>query len=86
MRVLGVAALVACVSVPAFAGGVTCHVPKDKWRPVDELKSALTAKGWSIKNVKTTNGCYEVYGKDETGKRAEIFFDPQSFQALGSDD
>ena len=43
-------------------------------------------KGWQIANVKTEDGCYEVYGKDDKGKRVEIFFDPATFEAVGSDD
>ena len=53
---------------------------------VEELKADLTAKGWTISNVKTEDGCYEVYGKDEKGKKVEIFFDPATFEAKGSDD
>ena len=51
-----------------------------------ELPAELTAKGWQIANVKTEDGCYEVYGKDDKGKRVEIFFDPATFEAVGSDD
>ncbi|MTE01101.1 PepSY domain-containing protein [Paracoccus sp. YIM 132242] len=63
-----------------------CTAPQADWRPVEELKARLTDKGWTIGNVKTEDGCYEVYGKDETGKRVEIFFDPATFEAKGSDD
>ena len=84
-RVSLAAALVTAVAVPALAEDL-CQVPQDKWRPVEELKAELTAKGWTVSNVKTEDGCYEVYGKDETGKRVEIFFDPLSFEAKGSDD
>ena len=31
-------------------------------------------------------GTLNEYAKDETGKRVEIFFDPASFEAVGSDD
>ncbi len=70
---------------PALASE-RCQAPQDQWRPVEELKTQLTAKGWTINNVKTEDGCYEVYAKDETGKKVEIFFDPVSFEAVGSDD
>ena len=79
------ALLLASLAVPALAED-HCTVPQADWRPVDDLKSDLTGKGWTISNVKTEDGCYEVYGKDETGKRVEIFFDPATFEAVGSDD
>ena len=71
---------------PAFAAEVECKQPEASWKPVEELKTKLTAEGWTIKNVKIEDGCYEVYGKDEKGQRVEIFFDPVSFEAVGSDD
>lgn len=85
MRKILLAALIAGAALPAFAAE-RCTAPKDKWRPVDELKAELTAKKWTIKNVKIEDGCYEVYGKDEKGQRVEIFFDPVSFESVGSDD
>lgn len=85
MRKILLAALIVGTALPAFASE-RCTAPKDKWRPVDELKAELTAKKWAIKNVKIEDGCYEVYGKDDKGQRVEIFFDPVSFEAVGSDD
>ena len=85
MRTTLFAVLLAGAALPALAAD-RCIVPKGNWRPVDELKSTLTAKGWSVNNVKTKDGCYEVYGKDEKGKRVEIFFDPSTFEAVGTDD
>lgn len=72
-------------SFPAFASD-RCVVPQADWRPVEELTAGLTANGWTISNVKTEDGCYEVYGHDKDGKRVEVFFDPASFEAVGSDD
>ncbi|MFO1165319.1 MAG: PepSY domain-containing protein [Paracoccus sp. (in: a-proteobacteria)] len=85
MRFIGIAALAVTFALPAVAKEM-CNVPQDQWRPVEELKAELTAKGWTISNVKTEDGCYEVYAKDETGKRVEVFFDPLSFEAVGTDD
>lgn len=79
--------LIACLALagaPALAGEV-CH-PTGQVRPTEELKAALTAKGWSVANIKEEKGCYEVYATDETGKRVEIYFDPASFEQMGSDD
>ena len=82
---LPVATLMIAVALPALAED-RCTVPEADWRPVEDLKADLTAKGWTISNVKTEDGCYEVYATDETGKKVEIFFDPLTFAAVGSDD
>ncbi|TPE50146.1 PepSY domain-containing protein [Amaricoccus solimangrovi] len=85
MRLALIPMILALSASAAFAGE-RCDVPKENWRPVEDLKSELTAKGWTIANVKTEDGCYEVYGKDEAGKRVELFFDPATFAMVGSDD
>jgi hypothetical protein len=84
MRLILAAAL-ALAACPVLAAE-RCDAPKESWRPIEDLKSELTGKGWTIKNVKTEDGCYEVYGTDADGKRAEVFFDPASFDMVGSDD
>lgn len=78
-------ALVLLTALPAAASD-RCTAPKDTWRPVEELTAELTAKGWTVQNVKTDHGCYEVYAKDDKGKRVEAFFDPASFELVGYDD
>lgn len=81
--------LAATIAMTAALPGLAkemCNVPQDQWRPVEELKAELTARGWTISNVKTEDGCYEVYATDDTGKKVEIFFDPLTFKAVGSDD
>lgn len=72
------------VALPAIASE-RCDVPQAEWRTVEELKTELTGKGWTVSNVKTEDGCYEVYGHDADGKRVETFFDPATFEAVGSD-
>lgn len=67
----------------AMAGGDKCNAgPKDQWKPQAELEKKLTAEGWKIKKVKIDAGCYEVYGTDKDGKRAEVYFDPKTFEPV----
>jgi hypothetical protein len=84
MNLVLVPALLLC-AMPVLAAE-RCDVPKENWRPKEELQTQLAGKGWSINNIKTDDGCYEVYGKDADGKRVEIYFDPATFEAVGSDD
>ena len=58
-------------------------VPKEEMRPQMELQRKLTSEGWKVRQIKNFNGCYEVYGFDETGQRAEAFFDPKTFEKVG---
>jgi len=65
-------------------GAVKCApVPKEEMRPQMELQRKLTGEGWKVRQIKNFNGCYEVYGFDEKGQRAEAFFDPKTFEKVG---
>jgi hypothetical protein len=63
-------------------GDVKCNTPKAEWRGQMELQSKLVAEGWKVRKVKVENGCYEVYGFDPKGQKAEAFFDPKSFEPV----
>ena len=83
--ILSTIALSVVASGAAFAGS-KCDVPVGDWQPREKLQSQLEQQGWKIRSIKTEDGCYEVYGKDADGKRVEIFFNPATFEAVGSDD
>ena len=57
-------------------------IPKEEWKPQAELERKLTDQGWKIRRVKITNGCYEVYGKNEKGGNVEVFFHPKTFELV----
>jgi hypothetical protein len=84
VRAAAAAALVAAVAPSALAQHAErCEaIPKDQWKPQAELERKLTDRGWKISRVKITNGCYEVYGKDEKGKSVETFFHPKTLDVV----
>jgi len=57
-------------------------IPKEEWKPQAELERKLSNQGWKISRVKITNGCYEVYGKNEKGGNVEVFFHPKTFELV----
>jgi hypothetical protein len=58
-------------------------VPKGEMKPQMELQRKLTSEGWKVRQVKNFNGCYEVYGFDEKGRRTEAFFNPKTLEKIG---
>lgn len=80
--------LIALVSLAAAGGALAQHaercepLPKEEWKPQAELERKLTNEGWKISRVKITNGCYEVYGKNATGRNVELFFHPKTFDLV----
>jgi hypothetical protein len=69
-------------SVAQAHGDVKCDTPKAEWRGQMELQSKLVNEGWKVRKVKVENGCYEVYGFDPKGQKAEVFFDPKTFEPV----
>lgn len=68
----------------AFAhGNVSCpDMPKEEKKPQMELQKKLEGEGWKVRKVQNYNGCYEVYGFDGSGKKAEAFFNPKTFERV----
>ncbi len=58
------------------------EIPKAQRKPQAELERKLTIQGWKISHVKITNGCYEVYGRDEKNGKVEAFFHPKTFEVV----
>lgn len=76
--------VLATLASTAFAhGNVSCPaVPKEEKKPQMELQKKLEGEGWKVRKVQNYNGCYEVYGFDGQGKKAEAFFDPKTFERV----
>ena len=75
---IAAAALLACGTANA-TGLATCNSgPKDKWQPESKLQKMLSDKGWKVRKIKEDGGCYEVYALDESGKRVEAYFHPDT--------
>ena len=72
------AAVLGLIASSAAFAGDTCSVPQDEWQPEQALRQRLETAGWKISRIKIDKGCYEVYGTDGNGNRAETYFDPKS--------
>jgi hypothetical protein len=81
-RTLLVATGLTLILTGAAFAGEGCSVPKTEWQPEQALRQKLEAEGWKINRIKIDAGCYEVYGFDGEGQRAETYFDPKSFEVV----
>ena len=79
---IAIAALLAVAGAHAEHAEKCEPIPKEEWKPQAELERKLTNQGWKISRVKITNGCYEVYGKNELGRNVELFFHPKTFERV----
>ena len=79
--------LLAGAGIASAHGPTTCEaVPQAEWKPQMELQSKLKTEGWKVRQVKTHNNCYEVYGIDDKGERVEAFFHPKTFERVAEAD
>lgn len=63
-------------------GDVSCDTPRAEWKPRVDLQKKLKSMGWTVRDIKILNGCYEVYGFDEKNAKVEAFFDPKTFERV----
>ena len=74
---LCIGALLGLGATPALAGPQCTREPRPTWQDAARFRANLEAQGYVIVKFKTTSGqCYEIYGKDKTGAKVEIYFDP----------
>lgn len=62
----------------AHAGPRCTEEQKTAWMSEDAMKAKIAAMGYKdIRTFKVTAGnCYEIYGFDKDGKKAEVYFHP----------
>ncbi|MFT3858473.1 MAG: PepSY domain-containing protein [Aquabacterium sp.] len=63
-------------------GNVSCKEPVAEWQQREVLEDKLKAAGWKVRIIKIDKGCYEVYGFDDKGKRAEVYFNPKTLERV----
>jgi hypothetical protein len=59
-----------------FASPVCTQELKSKWMSELKMQDQVKQAGYKVKVFKTTGSCYEIYGWDKAGKRAEVYFNP----------
>lgn len=72
IAILGLAA----AALPAQAAKNCTIEPKAKWMSEADFRQKVEAEGYTIRKFKQPGTCYEIYGKDKTGKNVEIYFNP----------
>lgn len=60
----------------AFAKKNCTDQPKEKWMKIEDFKTLVQEKGFTIRKFKQPGSCYEIYGKDKDGKEVKLYFNP----------
>lgn len=85
MQKLILGLLLSGLSCSAFAGAKCVAHPKSEWMKEADAKAKLEAAGYKIKKFKVDGQCYEIYGLNKDGKKAEVYFDTKTLDVVKSE-
>lgn len=86
LKLITVFAVVASAPALALASPSCTKEPQAKWMPQDAMKAKIDMLGYKVKTFQVTGNCYEIYGKDKDGNRAEVYFNPVSGEIVQKGD
>jgi len=75
----------AAAPTAAWAGANCKAYPKAEWMNEAAAKAKIEAQGFAITKFKVDGNCYEIYGKNEDGKKVEIYFDAKTLDVVKSE-
>lgn len=86
-RLFVAAAALSLASSTALASPTCTREPQDKWLSEEAMKQKISQMGF--KNIKvfkkTSSGCYEIYGYNADGRKAEVYFNPVTGEIVETD-
>ena len=59
--------------------------PKSEWKTEAEARAKFEAEGYKINKFKVSGNCYEFYGYNKEGKKAEVYFDTKTLAVVKSE-
>ncbi len=84
-KIFVLSALGASAMASAALASPTCtKEPEHKWLSEAAMKQKIAEMGYKDIKVfkKTTSGCYEIYGYTADGRKAEVYFNPITAEAV----
>ena len=60
--------------------------PKNEWMNETDAKAKVAELGYKAKTFEVTGSCYEIYGFDKDGKKAEVYFDAKTMAIVKKGD
>ncbi len=63
-------------------GDGDCRVPMEDWQPREAVQKMAEAEGWTVRRIKTDDGCYEIKGRDAKGREIEVKVDPATLEMV----
>jgi hypothetical protein len=80
-----VASLILIAPSVALADADCKANPKEQWKSEADARKKFEGEGYKIKKFKVSGNCYEIYGWNKEGKKAEIYFDTATLDVVKSE-
>lgn len=79
-KTLTILAFLAALPAGAALADDDCFVPMADWQPREAVAEFAIAQGWEVRRIKIDDGCYEIDGRDATGRAIEVKLHPGTLQ------
>ena len=66
----------------ALADDDDCSAPRDRWQPREAAMQVAEQNGWTVRDFEIDDGCYEIKGRDGSGREIEVKLDPATLQII----
>ncbi len=66
----------------ALADDDDCFAPRAQWQPMANAQELAAERGWTVRELKIDDGCYEIEGRDAEGRRIEVKLDPATLAVV----
>lgn len=79
--------LTAVLALTALGDGAAladddCDVPMTDWQPRSAVQQMAESKGWTVRRIKTDDGCYEIKGRNAKGDEIKVKVHPATLEIL----
>jgi hypothetical protein len=81
-KTLTILAFLATLPAGAALADDDCFVPMADWQPREAVAEFAVAQGWEVRRIKIDDGCYEIDGRDATGRAIEVKLHPGTLQII----
>ena len=81
-KTLTILALVAGLPAATAQADDDCFVPMADWQPREAVAKLAEARGWTVRRIKIDDGCYEIKGRDSSGKAIEVTVQPATLEGI----
>ena len=81
-KTLTILAVLATLAAGAALADDDCFVPMADWQPREAVAEFAIAQGWEVRRIRIDDGCYEIGGRDATGRAIEVKLHPGTLQIV----